>query len=147
MPHHYFASSAEERAESKLTDDLCMTGDGFFFVRAVMETPILGEKTPLEWGVWGSLSEANFKRYVETFDDHDQGSLGGMFSYLNNELDGYSGSCGLQCELIPMDNRKRPMLVPYKDQDHLLVRDYWNGITAERAIALAMPFLHPTGKA
>ena len=139
--------SGNPRTLNRIGKDFCVIDDQHFFVRTVFEIPILGEALPLEWGVWGSLSQANFQRYRETFDDTDQSKLGGMFSFLSNELGGYPGSLSLRCNLFPQDDRRRPLLVLQTDQDHPLVHDQINGITVERAIELAMPVLHPQGQA
>ena len=40
--------------------DLCILHGEHYFVRTVLMLPILGKEAPLEWGVWSSLSEANF---------------------------------------------------------------------------------------
>src|SRR5262245_61459377 len=60
-------------------DDFCIADGRHYFVRAVLRLPIIGVSQPMEWGVWGSLSEANFKRYWDSFDDYDQAKLGPMF--------------------------------------------------------------------
>lgn len=131
----------------RIGEDFCTLNDEHFFVRCVLEIPITGHALPLEWGVWASLSEANYRRYWDSFDDSDQSKLGGMFSYLMNEIQGYPGSFALRCNLMPQDDRKRPLLELQDDQDHPLVRDQMNGIGLERAVELAMPALHPRGRA
>lgn len=146
-PHYYISLSDEERAAAKANDDLCETADGFYFVRAVFKIAIHDEELPLEYGVWGSLSEKSFALYKDTFDDADQSKIGGFFSYFGNRLERYPDTVNLHCDLYTQDNRQRPVLVLHTDQDHPLVRDQINGITKERAVELAMPFRHPHGSA
>jgi hypothetical protein len=139
--------AGKERPFRKINDDFRILEDRHFFVRAVFEIPIIGQSQSLEWGVWGSLSKANFQLYWDSFDDTDQSRIGAMFSYMSNELNGYPGSLGLRSGLFPRDDRQRPLLILDDEQDHPLVRDQQRGITASRAIELAMPFLHPQGRA
>jgi hypothetical protein len=127
--------------------DFCIADGQYFFVRAVLRVPILGAREPMEWGVWCSLSEANFRRYGDTFDDTNQAEIGPMFSYLGNNLGGYSDSLGLRCNVLPQNDRKRPLVELHPDQDHPLVRDQAQGISPERAVELVMPSLHPQGNA
>ena len=94
-----------------MSDDFCRTPDGHFFVRAVLELPLIGGPEPtFEFGVWGSLSQDNFSRYVETFEDTDQSKLGPLFSFLSNEVRGFPDSFALKANLIPQDGRRRPLM-------------------------------------
>jgi len=90
----------ERVATAILTDDICVVADWHFFVRAVLEIPILGQSEALEWGVWGSLSEQNFKRYDASFEDGDQSRLGAMFSWFASQLPGYDDTSSLRCKLV-----------------------------------------------
>jgi hypothetical protein len=127
--------------------DFCIVDGQHYFVRAVLAVPILGASEPMEWGVWGSLSEANFKLYQDTFNDADQGEIGPMFSYLGNRIAGYPDTLSLHSRLHPQNDGKRPFVELDPSQDHPLVRDQLNGISKERAVELAMPVLHPQGTA
>jgi hypothetical protein len=131
----------------RMGDDFCIADGQYYFVRAVLHVPILGEAQPMEWGVWSSLSETNFKRYWDSFDDNDQAKLGPMFSYLGNSIYGYPGSLDLRSQLHTQNDRKRPFVELDPSQDHPLVRDQARGISRERAIELTMPVLHPQGQA
>lgn len=125
------------------TDDICVIDGQTFLVRAVLDLPIIGHTTTMQYGPWGSLSEQSFAKYMKTNDDPDQSKIGVMFSYLNNELPGYPGCLGLHCNLVPQDNHQRPQLVLHTKQDHPLVHDQINGITLDRAIELVTQALHP----
>lgn len=142
-PSPYNSMAPEERAaRAKLNRDFCVIDGEEYYVRAVLEIPIVGETETLEWGVWGSLSEQNFERYVATFDDLDQSKLGSFFSWFSSFLPGYNFPEPLRCSLIPQDNRQRPHVVFHPDDTHQLVLDKKNGISLERAIEFVMPVLH-----
>lgn len=147
-PDHYHGLTPEQRVtRAKLSKDFCAIAndarDGHaYYVRAVLKIPIVGQTDMLEWGVWGSLSEQNFKRYVQSFEDHDQSKLGPLFSWFASCLSGYPDTLNLRSNILPQDNGRRPLVVLDPEQDHLLVRDKANGISLERAIELVMPVLH-----
>jgi hypothetical protein len=142
-PFHYYALSEEERlVRALLTDDTCVVDNEAFYVRAVLELPIVGESEYLEWGVWGSLSKPNFERYCSTFEDNDQARLGPMFSWFASRLPGYPDTISLRCNLVPSNDRKRPLIDLHPDDQHPLALDKRNGITLQQAIAFVMPVLH-----
>ena len=145
-PSHYYGLSEDERASrAKLNQDLCVI-DGeegrVFYVRAVLEIPIIGHTETLEWGTWGSLSEQSFESYVQSFDDLDQSKLGALFSWFASCLPGYPSTLGLRSRIVPRDDRQRPHVEFDPTQDHPLVLDKINGIDLERAIEFVMPVLH-----
>jgi hypothetical protein len=141
-PVHYVLLTEAQRETSWASDDFCVIDGEHFFVRAVLKIPIVGKAVPFEWGVWGTLSKANFQRYWDTYDDDDQSKLGKMFSWLASALDGYPDTLALRCHLVPCNDGQRPLIELQTDQDHPLVRDQINGISLERAIELARPVLH-----
>ena len=135
-PDYWGHLADEQRAEGRLSEDLCKTADGLYFVRCVCILPLVGGPEPhVQLGVWGSLSEANFNRYVETFEDNDQSKLGEMTSWFSNEIVQFPGSRGLPAWVVPQDARQRP-LIEIHESDHPL---YWaqrNGIRYADALAI-----------
>lgn len=135
-PDPWLDLTEEQRAAGQSSDDLCRTPDGHFFVRSVLNLPLIdGPEPTFEFGVWGSLSEANFGRYVDSFDDSDQSRLGLMFSYLSNEVWGYPGSFALRANLQPRDDRKRPFML-LEPTDHPLAIAQRDGIAFEKVLEI-----------
>jgi hypothetical protein len=133
-PDYWSMLSEEDRAKGECDADLCITHDGHYFVRCVLVIPINdGPEETLEYGVWSSLSESNFKRYVASFNDQDQSKLGVMFGWLSNEIPGeLAGSGNLKCNVQPQDNRQRPQ-IELQPSDHPLARAQREGISFEQA--------------
>jgi hypothetical protein len=133
-PDHWSMLSPEQQADGEITEDWCLTSDGHYFVRCSLEIPINdGPQESLSYGVWCSLSEPNFKRYVLAFNDTDQSKLGSMFGWLSNEIPGqFSNSGLLKCNVHPQDDRMRP-LVELQPTDHPLAVAQREGISFERA--------------
>jgi hypothetical protein len=142
-PAYYYDLAEDERAgRAVLTRDLCSIDGESWFVRAVLTIPVVGHTECLEWGVWGTLSEANFERYRASFRDDDQSKLGPMFSWFASRLPDYADTLNLRCNLIPRDGRQRPLIEFHQGDDHSLVLDKRDGISLERAVAFVMPVLH-----
>jgi len=138
-PDHWFVLTEEERAEGKCDDDLCVTPDGHYFVRCVLELPLInGPEETFEFGVWCSLSEPNFRRYVETYNDNDQSKLGPMFGYLSNEMKGFPNSFALKTDVHPQDDRRRPT-VELEPTDHPLAVAQREGIAFEKVLEIVHP--------
>ena len=94
--------------EDVLTEDFCRLGEDRL-VRGLVEIPLLGLETPLSIGVWSSLSIQNFDRYVATFDEGNQSSLGPMTSWLCNPVPG-DARFPDPVWLEPRDGRIRPAI-------------------------------------
>jgi hypothetical protein len=142
-PAHYYLIPWEQRSErALLTPDTCVVDGAAFYVRTVLHVPVQGQSATLEWGVWSSLSEANFQRYLNAFEDMDQSRLGPMPSWFASILPGYSSTLNLRSRILPQDNRQRPVVEFDPAQDHPLVADIRDGIALERATEFVEPILH-----
>jgi hypothetical protein len=142
-PAHYYSLPKEEReARAVLTSDTCVVDGNSHYVRGVLEVPIIGQTEGLEWGVWGSLSEKSFERYNASFHDLDQSKLGPLFSWFASQLPSYSFAESLRCNLVPQDDKQRPLVEFHPDDTHPLALDKRNGISLERAIEFVTPVLH-----
>ena len=140
-PDPWLALTEEEKTKGACSDDLCYTPDRQYFIRCVLTLPLVGGPDPsFEFGLWSSLSEANFKRYYETFDDADQAKLGAMFGYLSNEIPGFEGSFALKVNVHPRNDRQRPWL-ELEPTDHPLSVAQRNGISFEKVLEIIHPEL------
>ena len=64
-PLFYYGIPEDEReARCQLGTDTCIVDGEHFFVRGCLEIPVHGGPEPFVWGVWVSLSEVNFDRFV-----------------------------------------------------------------------------------
>jgi hypothetical protein len=110
-PDPWLGLTDEQRLEGFCDADLCKApvGDGFVF--AVLEVPLIGGPQPVvEFGVWASLGEDDFRRYYETYNDRDQSKLGPLSGVLANAIEGFAGSFGLKATVLPQDHGERPLL-------------------------------------
>jgi len=60
---------AERETRISLGSDDCVIDEKGFFVRGLIEIPVHGYDDAFIWGAWVSLSEANYLKFVEYFDE------------------------------------------------------------------------------
>ena len=128
------ASEAEREAEFDLTKDTCVWRDEHFFVRGVLEIPLLDREGSFDFGVWSSLSPDNFERYVAQYHNPEGAVLGPMFGWFSNQLPGYPETLNLKCMVHPRDDGLRPV-IELDQTDHPLAVQQRNGIRFEDAVA------------
>jgi hypothetical protein len=141
-PDPYLEQPKDVQKAGSLGSDLCRYTDEdgeHFFVRACLEIPIHGMSEPFMWGVWVSLSERSFDRYVETYDHPDTSES--YFGWLCNYLPYYESAYALKARVHPREGGDRPFVVLEKT-DHPLSVDFHEGITVSRAQEIAEKAMH-----
>jgi hypothetical protein len=141
-PDPYLEQTKEVQEAGELGTDLCWYDDEdgrHYFVRACLEIPIHGVDEPFTWGVWVSLSEKSFNRYVETYDDPD--TTDSYFGWFCNYLPYYKETYALKTQVRPRAHQIRPYLELEKT-DHPLSIDFYQGISIERAQEIASEAIH-----
>jgi hypothetical protein len=131
--HRTPARNAEvTRGTDILTEDFCIS-ERSFFVRTVLPIPLIGSDETFAYGVWSTLSEKNFWKYVETFDSGQQDDLGPWFGWFAHRLKGYPDTANLRCQVHPRSGGQRPRL-ELEPTDHPLSLESRAGISFERLL-------------
>jgi hypothetical protein len=142
-PFQYSALSDEERRTiATKSDDLCSIAGEDFFVRGVIDLPIIGYEQHFGFGVWVSLKQENFDRYVELFDSKDPSGNGPYFGGFCNRLSGYPDTLHLKTRVHLRPAPARP-LIELESTEHPLALHQRNGISIEEVRALIELALHP----
>ncbi len=130
-PDHYFDVPAEDRStRTRLTADTCSIDDGDFFIRGVIQIPLINSSDKFGLGVWISLAPKNFQIYLDNFDTPD---IGPFLGWLCNRMPFYSQTTlSLKARAHFQGKNQRP-LIELEPTDHPLSVDFRNGITVERA--------------
>ena len=82
-------NSAVLTSDNILTEDFCIIDGQHYFVRCVLELPLIGwEGEAFGFGVWATLSKKNFALYGKTFDSGKQGAAGTMVRLVLEPLEG-----------------------------------------------------------
>jgi hypothetical protein len=139
----------EERSAGHCGTELCWftdeDGDLARFVRGTIELPILDPTDPDEdsfvLGVWASLSETNFDRYMEepNAGPHEQGEP--WFGWLSNRIPVYEDTLNLMTNVYLRGEDLRPR-IEVQLSDHHLSRDQHDGITLRHAHELGERWVH-----
>lgn len=137
-PYYYNCLNEDDKRKCKLSSDLCNVLDTDYFIRVVLEIPIIDYNETFMWGIWVSQSLDNFKYYVDKYEEDLTGH--GTFGWFSNRLPYYEDTLGLKCDVIFHD-KGRPA-IHLQQNDHELVKDFHNGITMEKAIKIAQIAMH-----
>jgi hypothetical protein len=126
------ASSSSEQERSVLLEDICVVNSHDYFVRGVLEIPIIGfPNERFGYGIWSSLSKNNFDYYMENSDKDLDGTEEGWFGWFSNHLQGYPDTVNLKCKVVPRSGRLRP-LIYLEPTEHPLSVEQRTGITLDR---------------
>ena len=147
LPDYYVAwkqtlSDEAIQERSFINDDLCVVDHEFYFVRGVIELPIIGFAADgFRWGVWVSLSKKSYDEVIELWDKGPAGH-GPYFGWLNNDLPLYSPTTnGLKTNVHLRDGKQRPY-IEVESTGHPLALEQRNGISIERVQEIAAALLH-----
>lgn len=141
-PLSYYEIRAEERERrcSLGTDD-CVIDDKWFFVRGCIDIPVHGENDQFSWGVWVSLSEENFKKWMASFHAKQRSHIGPFFGWLNAWLKPYPDTMNLKTKIHLRDNGIRPY-IELEPTDHPLAIEQRNGISKTRLAEIYAQMVH-----
>jgi len=143
-PDPYLEQPKERQEAGKLETDTCWyeDDDGIqYFIRVCLEIPIQGVSEPFLWGVWVSLSQKSFERYLETYDSPDTHDR--YFGWFCNRLPYYADTYALKTLVHPRRGNTRPY-IELEDTDHPLSIDFRQSISIQRAQEIAEQILHRT---
>jgi hypothetical protein len=131
-PLYYHAiPEAEREARGALTSDTCSTDQEFFFVRGCLDIPVEGAVEPFTWGVWVSLSKANFDQFTACFEMPSRSHIGPFFGWLSADIPLYPRTENLKTRLHLRDNGMRPF-IELEPTNHRLAVEQRTGITVAR---------------
>lgn len=111
--------------------DYCSIRGESFFIRGLIQLPIIGSAESFRWGVWGSLSQANFELLLEMGENPRRVELPPMFSWLSSQIAYYSDTLNLKMYAHIREPGTRPQF-RLEVSDHPLSVEYHHGITLER---------------
>ena len=146
-PIYYYQIPKDDRERlATLSSDLCVIENRDFFVRGVLEIPIRGTAEAFGWGVWASLSQKHFERYVEIFEaDPPPSGEGPWFGWLSNRLPNYPDTLNLKTRVHLLSGRRRPF-IELEPTDHPLAVHQRAGIEMEALLKIIDEHLHPGGR-
>jgi hypothetical protein len=138
----FYETIPEDQREirAELTSSACVIDDTSFFIRGMIEIPLLGYSEMFSWGAWVSLSSESMEVIGRTWEDSERDKHGPFFGWLSTALPLYPETVGLKT----MAHLRKPPNVPIivlEPTDHPLAIEQRDGMTLERAIEIAQTLL------
>ena len=137
----YWSENLRAEADSFLNSDLCVIKKQDYFIRGLIEIPVIGGSPPFRWGVWTTLSKANFDRIVSLWTDPRLLEEPSYFGWLSNSIDVYPETLNLKTNVHSRAIDERPYIT-LEPSDHPLSVEQQKGITIERVREIAEKSLH-----
>ena len=132
-PYYWTDELAEKDPENNfLNPDVCVIGGRDFFVRGVIEIPVVDKDETFNWGVWVSLSKENFKRYLLVYGTPDELKEKPYFGWLSNEIPIYPKTLNIKTHVHLQGNTLRPKIELDHSNDHPLCQEQHTGISMAR---------------
>ncbi|MEV7236512.1 DUF2199 domain-containing protein [Streptomyces sp. NPDC051020] len=138
--------SFEGRSDSLLSSDQCVIKAQHYFIKGLIEIPVIGSDEVFSWGVWVSLSRDNFSRAADMWTTPGHEDEKPYFGWLTTELPIYSpGTTNLKTNAHTRPIGQRPF-IELEPTDHPLAVEQRTGISLERVREIAEAVLHGNGK-
>jgi hypothetical protein len=136
-PIHWGAiPEAERHQRGELSSDQCVIDDEYFFILGRLEIPIRDNDEPFCWLVWVSLSEPNFMRACELWEEAGRENEPPYFGWLSTPVPGYPDTVNLKTHVHTRPLGNRPF-IELEPTDHPLAVEQRNGITMQRVFEIA----------
>lgn len=130
-PDYWWGVPEEERDERiELTEDTCIIDDEDFFIRGVIEIPILNENRRFGFGVWVSQKKENFYKYIENSDSE---RIGPFFGWLSTNISFYQPETLLLKTMARFRGNGLRPTIEVEPTEHPLALDQHNGISLGKA--------------
>ncbi|MGW5430314.1 DUF2199 domain-containing protein [Streptomyces sp. NPDC004059] len=129
-------------SHSMLSPDQCVVQGRHFFIKGLIEIPVIGRDDSFSWGVWVSLSRDNFARALDMWNTPGREAEKPYFGWLTTELSLYSPSTlNLRTNAHTRPIGRRPF-IELEPTDHPLAVEQRTGITQDRVREIAEAVLH-----
>jgi hypothetical protein len=138
---YYAIPEAERPARCELGTDDCVIDGSAFFVRGCHEIPVHGAAAPLIWGVWVSLSEQNFRTWINVFDRDHRSDIGPFLGWLNAWLKPYLNAMNLKTRIHLRCHGVRPW-IEIEPTDLPIAIEQRDGISADRVAEVYAMMMH-----
>lgn len=141
-PTYYYSIPEDERGSRCFLDtDICVVDEEFYFLRSNLLIPVEGLETSFMWGIWVSVSKANFADYFDHYDSPERNQLGPYFGWLSSILSAYPDTENLKTLVHLQVPGTRPR-IEMEPTDHPLAVEQRNGITQDRLKEIYSACLH-----
>jgi hypothetical protein len=139
----YWTPELADDPDSGLSSDQCVITGQSFFVRSLIEIPVIDTGEVFTWGVWISLSQEKFARMTHLWNTPGRETEPPAFGWLSTELPIYSPTTiNLKTNVHTRPLGERPV-IELEPTAHPLSIEQRHGITRARVQQIAETLLHP----
>ena len=110
-----------------------------YFVRGVIELPVIGSANVFCYGAWTTLGAASYELARAAY--RADTAAGPLFGWLANRIPGYATTLNLKTSVSVRPNLK-PAIVLH-GSEHALAREQQNGIALARVQQIVEKVIHP----
>lgn len=136
FPEYYFSIPQHEREKRiELKESLCVVDEKYYFHRGRLTIPIIDYHENLIFNVWTSISEENFEKRMELWNDPNRINEDPYFGWLQTKVPTYGETINIKTIAKEEDIGLIPKIISIQEQ-HRLTNDQENGITYKRAIQI-----------
>lgn len=132
---------SERALRVEINDDLCVIDDQYYFIRGRLEIPIHNSNEHFCWLVWVSLSEYNFARTCQFWEQEGREKESPYFGWLQSSLPFYPETLSLKTYVHTRAIGQRPY-IELEPTEHPLAVEQREGITWERIQYFAEQIQH-----
>jgi len=141
-PLHYYSIKESERADRvKFNSDTCVIDKNAFYVKGVLELPIIGLEEKLSFNVWVDVSKENFLLYFKFPESENISFQSPIFGWFACEIDGFEECLNLKSKLLFQYTGLKPSVLLEPTQ-HPLSRAFYGGMSIEKTIEIIEFYTH-----
>lgn len=136
FPDHYFSVPPDEReTRIKKEESLCVVDGKHFFHRGQLIIPITDHDQDLIFNVWTSISEDNFVKRNDLWNNPERVNEEPYFGWLQTTIPTYGDTLNLKTIAIENEVGNIPTIQMIED-GHSLTIDQEKGITFNKALQI-----------
>jgi len=133
LPDYYYSVPPNERENRiELEESLCVVDQEHFFQRGRLTIPIINHKDNLYFDVWTSISEENFRKRMDLWENEERINESPYFGWLQTIILPYGDTLNLKTIAIEQGLGLIPEIVII-EEGHPLQIDQKKGITFKKA--------------
>ncbi len=147
-PDAFLQLAGDQAVQTRESKDACAlraADDSWrrFFLRVLVPFTVAGLDTPISWGAWVEVSEAQFERVSELWDHPSQGDEPPFMARFANATPLYSDTLTITGLVSLSDPSNVPTFHMLAPPDHIFVSEQRTGVSPSRAAEWLIPVYHP----
>jgi hypothetical protein len=143
FPDRFANMTADDRENrAVIGSDQCIIDSEEFYIRGLLEIPIIGSEEKFLWGLWARIHEEVFDEFQDSWEQEGREDLHGPFKgRLANSLSAYPETLNLKLTIRVQRLGQRPLFF-VDETDHQLAIAQARGMTREETSNLVSTLLH-----